>query len=76
MEYFWEAVFVGCGVGLVWVWRRSGQTGVIKCRGDIYDRNQQPFFYHTLRWFALLVGLCILSMIPFMSGARALFGHG
>jgi len=75
IEYFWEFVFVGCGVVFLWVWWRSGQTGIIKARGETFVREQQPFFFYTLRWFTFLLGLGIIAMIPFMSGPRALLGR-
>ena len=75
MELFWESVLIGCAMVCPWVWWKSGRTGVLKIRGQTYARDDVPFIFHSLRWFTLLIGFAIASLIPFMSGIRGLVGH-
>ena len=76
MELFWELVFVACALGLVWAWWRAGQTGIIRSKGGIMAvRDRQPFFFAFTRAFMLLISLMMLSLIPFLSGLRAVFGY-
>jgi len=34
-----------------------------------------PFIFYGLRWFTLMIGFAIASIIPFMSGIQSLVGY-
>ena len=76
VERVWEMVFIGTAICSVWVWRRVGQTGIIRARGGImFVRERQPLAFAVTRTVVLVLGLMMFSVIPFMSGVRAIFGY-